>query len=235
MSARSQIIIIIWGLVFLLIYGFTMWGLVHMMPPPPPAWSAERIAQFYRDHTMQIRIGALIMSWVGGFGVPIAVVCSVQIKRLEKGLPVWSWMSLSGGILMSLFLVLPPIMWGTAAYTADRAPGVTAMLHELSLLTLTTTDQYFIFYMVAIGVASLGMKDKYTAFPRWFGFLTIWAALAFEVGAFAFIPKSGPFAWNGALVFWMPLSVYGAWLFIMCGVLINRISRQAAAGVIDGS
>jgi len=50
----------------------------------------------------------MIASWTSAFMVPLAVVISVQLARLEKGAPVWSIAQLAGGILMSLFLVLRP-------------------------------------------------------------------------------------------------------------------------------
>eukprot|EP00456_Euglypha_rotunda_P076154 TRINITY_DN7105_c0_g1_i5.p2 TRINITY_DN7105_c0_g1~~TRINITY_DN7105_c0_g1_i5.p2 ORF type:complete len:149 (-),score=35.68 TRINITY_DN7105_c0_g1_i5:16-462(-) len=103
---------------------------------------------------------------------------------------------------MSVFLVLPPLFWGVAAYTVDRAPEVTTLMHELGMLTLTTTDQFYIFQMVAITVVSLRLKqhDSLSAFPRWAGYFTAWAALGFEVGAFAFIQKTTtPLQENGPL------------------------------------
>ncbi len=46
---------------------------------------------------------------------------------------------------MSIPLVLPPIYWGVAAFTPTRAPEITAIMHELAMLTFVTTDQYYIF------------------------------------------------------------------------------------------
>ncbi len=229
MTHRSQIIILIWGLVFMAIYGLALWRLLHMWPPPPANWTAEQVAQFYRENTLDIRIGAMVTSWCSAFMVPFACVAAIQLRRLEKGLPVWTVLHLAGGILMSMFLVLPPIFFGVAAYTPDRAPEITQLMHEYGLLMLVTTDQYYIFMMISIAVVSLTTNDELTAFPRWLGYYTLWAALAFEVGALAFLPKSGPFSWNGIMVFWMPISVFGVWVITTSIVMIRAILAQQRA------
>jgi hypothetical protein len=160
--------------------------------------------------------------------LPMAVVVGVQMARLEKGVPIWSILQLAGGCMMSIFLVLPPIFWGVAAYTPTRAPEVTMIMHELANLTLVTSDQYYIFQMVAIAVVGLSFKsDPCPAFPRWFSYFTIWAAIMFEAGAIAFLAKTGPFAWNGLFVFWCPFTIFGAWFFTMSFTLLRAIKHQA--------
>lgn len=230
MTQRAQTIMIWWGLIFMYIYGFALWGLLKMMPPPPASLGADAVAAFYATNGFQIRLGAMIASWTSAFMVPFSVVVSVQLLRLEKGVPVWSILQFAGGILMSIFLVLPPLFWGVAAFTPTRAPEVTALMHELGTLTLTTTDQFYIFQMVAIVYVSLTQKsDPNSPFPRWMGYFTAWAALMFEVGAIAFLPKSGPFSWNGLFVYWCPLIIFGTWVTVMSIAMLMAIKRQRLA------
>ncbi|WP_428312975.1 hypothetical protein [Hydrocarboniphaga sp.] len=230
MTERGQTIMICWGLIFMYIYGFALWGLLGMMPPPPATLDANAVAAFYAEHGFKIRLGAVVTSWTSAFMVPFSVVVAIQLARLEKGVPIWSILQFAGGILMSIFLVLPPMFWGIAAFTTTRPPEVTALMHEIGMLTLVTTDQFFIFQMVAIAVISLTQKiDAHSPFPRWMGYFTIWAALMFEVGAIAFLPKSGPFSWNGIFVFWCPLIIFGTWVTVMSISMLLALRRQAAA------
>jgi hypothetical protein len=227
MSHRSQIIILIWALAFMVIYGLTLWRLLHMFPPPSASWTADQVAAFYRENSLDIRLGAMVASWTSAFMIPFSAVVAVQMRRLETGLPVWTVLQFAGGITMSMFLVLPPIFFGVAAYSPERSPEVTQLMHEFGLLTLVTTDQYYIFQMVAIGVVSLSTNGENTAFPRWLGYFTLWAALVFEVGAIAFLPKDGAFSWNGLIVFWTPIVVFGTWILVMCCWMIKVIRAQA--------
>jgi hypothetical protein len=227
MTTRAQRILMWWGLTFTVVYGLVWWRLFHMMPPPTAKWSADQIARFYVHNSSEIKIGATICSWTSGFMVPIAVVVAVQIARHEKDKPVWAALALAGGTLMSIPLVLPPIYWGVAAFTPTRAPEITAIMHELAMLTFVTTDQYYIFMWVAIAfVALIPNTVMHTPFPRWFGYYTAWTALMFEAGAIAFLTRSGPFAWNGLLAFWSPVVTFFAWIVVMAVLMFRAIGSQ---------
>ena len=68
----------------------------------------------------------------------------------------------------------------SAAFTPTRDPQVTAVMHELGTLTLTTTDQYYVFMWVAICVISfIPATAKHSPFPRWFGYFNLWIGLSF--------------------------------------------------------
>ncbi len=227
MSERSQRIVLWWAIVFALIYGFALVFLLHMVPPPSATWSAEHIAAWYAEHHTSIRIGAVIAGFTSAYMLPLSVVIALQMSRVEKGRPIWSALTMCGGAMMSIFLVLPPVFWGVAAFTPTRAPDATAMMHELGMLTLTTTDQYYIFMWVAIVVICLTpTRVKHSPFPRWFAYLSAWIALMFEAGIFAFLARTGPFAWNGLLVFWSPLSLFGVWIAVQCYLVFKALRAQ---------
>jgi hypothetical protein len=202
-----------------------------MVPPPSASLSPVEIAAFYTENSFRIKLGAMIASWVSAPMVPFSVVLAVQVARLEKGgFPVWGALCFAGGILMSMFLVFPPILWGVAAFTPERAPEITHMLNELANLTLVTTDQYFIFQMLPVSYVALRYPaDANTAFPRWLGWFILWVAIAFEVGAIAFMTKTGPFAWDGLIVFWMPFTLFFIWVPLTSFVMLGAIKRQLSA------
>lgn len=230
MSERGQAIMIWWGLVFMYIFGAAIWGLCHMVPPPDATLSPVEIAAFYTRYSGDIKMGATIASWTSAFMVPISTVIAIQMARLEQGsVPAWSILAFGGGILMSMFLVFPPIMWGVAAFMPERAPEATALLNQLANLTLVTTDQFYIFQMVAITYVSFTQKPtKHSAFPRWFGWYNLWTAILFEVGALAFMFKVGPFAWNGLIVFWFPFVGFGAWVTVVGIYMLKMLKKQQA-------
>jgi hypothetical protein len=188
--------------------------------------SAAEISAWYVDRHDQIRIGAVIAGWCSAFMLPLFAVVTVQMARVEKG-KIWTVMTAMGGAMMSLFLVLPPLFWGVAAYTPSHSPDVTASMHELGMLTLVTTDQFYIFAWVAIVVVCfLPTEAKHSPFSRRYGYFTAWAAFMFEAGAFAFLPRTGPFAWNGLLVFWSPLTIFGLWITVTVFVMLKSIKAQ---------
>jgi hypothetical protein len=201
--------------------------LVHMLPPPSATMTAEQIKEWYMERAGDIKIGAAITSWTAGFLVPFFIVIRAQIDRLEQGNRVWAPMASISGALSSLFLVLPPLFFGVAAFTPSRNADVTAIMHELGVLTLTTTDQYYIFNWVAVVVICLRPQiAPHSPFPRWFGYFSAWIGMMFEAGAMAFNFRTGPFSWNGLLVFWSPLSLFGLWIGVMAYLLLKSLKLQ---------
>ncbi|WP_208025873.1 hypothetical protein [Amycolatopsis acidicola] len=226
MSERSQTFVVWWALAMTATYGLVLGFLFHMIPPPSPSLGAQAVADFYRTHSTEIRIGATICGWVSAFMLPLSTVIATQMRREEKG-RIWSNLTLVGGALMSLFLVLPTIFWGVAAFTPTRPPEITLLMHELGMLTLVTTDQFYVFMWVAVAVICFKTSNvRHSAFPRWFGYLTAWIAIMFEAGAISFIPRAGAFAWDGLFVFWFPLTLFGVWIAAQAFLLLRALKGQ---------
>lgn len=229
-SIKAQRALIWWALAFMAIFMVCFVFLIKMVPLPPATLTADEVAAIYRENSTNIRVGAVICSWVAAFMVPLAMAITVQMHRIEKGWPIWSVLQLCGGCLMSMFLVFPPLIWGIAAFSPDRPTEITLALHEAANLTLVTTDQFFIFQYVAIAVVALtSAADPLSPFPRWFGYYTIWTALMFELGALGFLVRTGPFAWNGLFVFWIPLVIFGVWIVVTSALMLAALKRQERA------
>lgn len=228
-SARSQTILVWWSLAFATIYGLAMGFLIHIFPPPPATDTAEQIRDWYLARAGEIKLGAVICSWTSGFLLPFFVVIGRQIARLERGKPVWGPMAMIAGAMSSLFLVLPPLFFGVAAFTATRSADATAVMHELGVLTLVTTTQYFIFCWTGMIVVSLAPRTAaFSPFPRWFGYYSIWLVGMFELGAIAYTMRSGPFSWNGLFVFYCPFILFGFWIGVIAWTLLGALRRQRA-------
>jgi hypothetical protein len=232
-SERSQRAILWWGIALAIIYAVAFIFLLQQVPLKNPAWTPEQVADWYVHNQGKIKWGAVIASWTGAFMMPILTVIAIQMARVETGgWKIWSALSLVSGALMSLFLMLPPMFWGVAAYTAPRRNSeVTTLMHELASLTMTTTDQFYIFMWVGVTVIALRPATqlvKNNPFPRWWGYLSAWITIMFEAGAIAFIPRSGPFAWNGLLVFWSPFLLFTVWITIQCWLVFRALRGQVA-------
>jgi hypothetical protein len=232
-SEKSQRALMWWGLVLGGIWAIAMVFMINILPPPTAQWPPARIAEFYRDNNLQIRWGAVISSWSSGFLMPILAVVAVQMARVETGgARIWTAVSLVSGAMMTLFLVLPPIFFGVAAFSPGRNAEITSTMHELGILTMVTTDQYYIFMWVGVTVIALRTATQFVEnnpFPRWWGYLSLWITLMLEAGAFAFVPRTGPLAWNGLLVFWTPMALFSLWILVQSWLVFRALRGQEAA------
>lgn len=235
MSPRSQLVLIYWSLAFLAIFGFAFYCLLHVVPPPPPSNNDDQIAGFFAYHSTSIRIGAALAMTVCGFSLPFAAVISIQMARLGREMWVWAVLQAMGGALVSIWIVFPALVQGTASFTPDRAHGVTRALSDLSFLAQVTTTPYYIFQVIPIAYVCLSTKSDSPYFPRWFGYLSIWSFLITEVGPLGFLTKFGPFAWNGLLVFWLPVFIFFAWVVALASVFITNLTRESKDSELVGS
>ena len=228
-SIRSQIALVWWSLILAIVFGVAFGVFLHMIPPPHASLTADQVQSWYQARDGEIKVGAMIASWTSAFMVPLFLVIGAQMRRGEDGSPVWSLLTMIGGGLTSVLLVIPPIIFGAAAYHADRSADATASLHDLGVLMLVTTDQYFIFPWIAIIVMSLRSEvPTRWPFPRWYGYLNIWLVTLFELGGPAFNFRSGPFSWRGLFAYWSPFGLFGVWILLTTWLLLRALKAQLA-------
>jgi hypothetical protein len=63
--------------------------------------------------------------------------------------------------------------------------------------------------------------------PRWAAYFNLWVAVSGGGGGIAVFFKHGPFAWNGLIGFYTPLTVFFIWLVLTTYLLHKAIVRQA--------
>jgi hypothetical protein len=228
MSARSQTVMIWWTLVFFLMFGVSVFFIMGMFPPPSPLRSDPEVAQFYSDNSLVLRIGATIALGTAGCMLPFAAVISYQMAKL-KGMIPWAILQAMGGAMMTMWLALPAMFWGVAAFTPERAADITRLMNDLAWLTFITSISHYVFQVCAISYVCMTGRVESSYFPRWLGYLNIWALVVTEVGVFGLLVKSGPLAWNGLLVFYLPVAAFTIWIVSMATVFLRSLRREAAA------
>ena len=228
LALRTQKAVLWWSIVFGVIFFIVLRFNLNGLPLPSPHWTAAEIAKHYSEHGSTIRLGAMVAAWTGAFVMLYGIVLTLQMYRHEKGRPpIWTFMAGLGWGIITITFALPMTFFGVAAYTPERAPEVTALMHELAVLTFWTSNQWTMFCLVPIIAVCLTPNSvKHSPFPRWFGYFTIFASLILELSSLCFITRSGPFAWNGVLTYWSVLIVFGIWMIVAYVLLFKAINAQ---------
>ena len=78
----------------------------------------------------------------------------------------------------------------------------------------------------AVGFATLADKSAEPVFPRWSGFVNLWLGTLFLPGGLIVFFKTGPFAWDGFIAFWIPFAAFALWFLVMTPVLLRAIRQQ---------
>jgi len=232
MNTRNQLLCAWSGLAFTFAFMVGFWLIANYVPPPSPNTTAAEIAAMYQQHTGQIRLGLLIMMVSSRLICPVVAVISIQMKRMEGTPSILSYTQLSSGSLGVLIFIIPILLWTAAAFRPERNPELILLLNDLGWLIFLMPFTTFVVQNVAIGLAILGDKNAEPIFPRWSGFFTLWVAVLFLPGGLLTFFKTGPFAWNGLFVFWVPLVIFFIWYLVMFALLRKCIitqGQQAAA------
>lgn len=209
-----------WLVGFFLVAGF--------IPPPAPSMSAEAIATIFRENSMGIRLGMIIMVLGSVFYLPWSVAISAQMRRIEAAPAVLSWTQmLMGGLFVWVFL-MPAFIWETAAFRPEEtSPELIQRLNDLAWMTFISPVATILVQGICIGLVILQDKRAQPIFPRWVGWFNIWAVIMYLPGGLIPLFKTGPFAWNGLLALWVPVVIFVAWMLGMSVLLLKAIDRQS--------
>ncbi len=232
-SIRTQRVLIWVSLAAATVYGNALFLLMGFLPPPHADLSTEQVLALYAENNVRFLIGCMITLIAGFFILPWSTVIACQMARLEKGWPIWTLIMWMGMNLIALFIWGPPIIWGTAAFSVDRAPELTLLLHELGFISFITPLTVFPIALVGICVICFTKDepDGVSAFPRWLGYLTAWQAVQSFGGPVALLFKSGIFSWSGLIPFWLPFLLFSVWLGALSYTMLRALRHQEQAGI----
>jgi hypothetical protein len=202
------------------------------VPPPRADASAEEIARFYADNVGRIRAGIVItfLSWAG-WGTLVAGLSSQMLRIPGRPVALSILQAVAGGVGL-VFLLLPTIMLGIAAYRPERSPEATQTLHDLGWIVAFMPIVPFVLQGLAIAFAVLQDTSSEPVYPRWFAYANIWACVLFAPGGALLFFKTGPLAYHGLFVFWIPFVVFGAWILLLAWAVRRAALRDLASDKI---
>jgi MFS family permease len=216
----------------LFVIGFI--GLAGWVPPPDPAASAQEIAAMFREDTTEIRLGMftsmLSMSLMAPFGVAIAA----QIRRTEGRRPVLTYTQLVCVAVGTTVIVLSTVVWAVAAFRPDEySPDTVRIFNDLGWFLFLIEWPPFSIWFAAVAIAILRDENDPPVFPRWSAYLSLWSAFLFVAAGLIMFFKTGPFAWDGLIAFYVAVAIFFVWLVAMTVLVIKAINREAEQAPVD--
>lgn len=211
--------------VFYNLFGLIFVYFAKLMPPPPPSLSTAEIVAFIQVNATHLQIAMVILMLSLGLASLSNGLVLVQMKRME-GVSQW----LSYGYLAALATAALPgcllcgFFFALATFRPERDPKIIAMLYDAGMLSFVGSLGCFIVQYTMFGIAVL--LDKREIFPKWFGYMTIWALVTELVAGPVWIFTTGPFAWNGLLAFYQGTVIWLSWQTCQTVLLAKAIKRQ---------
>lgn len=213
------------GLVGVVVFflGFVFAGFI---PPPSPSLTPETVGRYYVEHANGVRFGMVLTLISGMFVMPMVGVISAQIGRIQGISSAVVYAQITAGAVGTVFFILGAVAFLTTAYRPERALELTYVMNDFAWIMSVITVPPAFMQNVIIGIAVLSDRGAKPVFPRWVAFLNFWVAIGFVPTCLLPYFKSGPFAWNGLLVFWLAGTVFGAWFIAMTVVLLKAIRQE---------
>jgi hypothetical protein len=216
----------LFGALFLV--GFTIFP--GFFPPLSPTMTADQVAAFYRDHVGEIRAGLILLNIIGIGFIPFFMVIVVQMMRMCNPSRAFAYSYLSAAASGGTLFAIADLAWLNAAARPERDPQLTMLLNDLGWFCFTTPVGFIIAQNLCLALAIYMDALREPVFPRWVGHFNIVCALLMVPGAFALLYKTGPFAWDGVLSFWLRITTFALYITVMFFVVRTAINRQVVRG-----
>lgn len=214
------------GPAFLVLYVVAFIGIARFVPPPSPAMSAGEVAELFDDHRFGIRVGMVLSLVFSTLLFPFFAVISVHIARIERG-RLLALVQFGGATLLVVYFQLCSMIWITATFREELGADTVRMLSDFGWLCFVMVFPAYVFQLSCVAIASFMDRSEHPVWPRWAGFLNLWIALSGAGGGLAVFFKTGPFAWNGAVGFYLPVGAFVAWLFVMTHLMLRHAGRHS--------
>ena len=196
------------------------------IPPPSPQLSAGEIAAFYQTNSVAIRLGmSLGLLGMAGYIAFVAAV-SAQMRRIQGVSPLPVLLQLGAGSIGVLTVMFPIMIFAITAFRPERKPELTQLLNDTGWLIIIPAFPTFLAQFLAIAFGTLQDESPQPVFPRWAAYFNLWVGLLFMPGVLAFFVRTGPFAWNVLISFWVAAAAFFAWLVVMTLLTLRAIDAD---------
>jgi hypothetical protein len=214
-----------WTLVvFYNLYGLLFFVITRTQPPPKPSLDPSEIVQWFGDRHYGLLYGYAIVFIAGGATAIMNATLAYTMRRMSVSrafaysyLVIYALSTFPGMLLMGVVCTV-------GAMRPDRDPQVMSWLYDLAFLSFEGTMGVFLIGSLVWMVAVL--LDENGVFPRWFGYLNLCNALTEVVVAPAWIFRSGPFAWDGTIAWWINMGVFVTYTTVFLTLLRRLILRE---------
>jgi hypothetical protein len=230
-SARVQKVAVWTGPLCVVVFCIGAVLIARMIPPPDPSRTPEQVARMYRVHQDRIRAGSYLMMLAAGLLNFFVAAISQQLKRMPgPGASLLAQAQLISGALGTFMFLWAPMIWIAASFRPEqRSPETLATLHDLAFLAWIGNASWVIAQGIAIALAVFSDRSERRVYPPWVGYFNVWVVILYVPSALDIFFTSGPFSWNGLVVFYLPTAAFFVWLVVMTVATLRAIDEESRA------
>jgi hypothetical protein len=206
---------------------FVFPGFIH---PMSPRASAVQVAEFYRDHTARVRYSMILLNWFCVALIPILMLIVERMRGMAHRTPILRFCMIGVAGAAPIAFLTATVFWLLAAFQPERSPALTQLLNDLAWITFTCGVPFLVAQSMFLAIAIYLDRQDEPVFKSWVASFNVLIAIALVPAGFAGLARSGPFAWDGLLAFWVKNVAITVWIVVMSVVLGKSLQRDRAAG-----
>jgi hypothetical protein len=165
----------------------------------------------------------------GMFYAVFTGLISAQMRRIPGIHPTVIYSQLAAGAFGCLTYLVPAMLFAATAFRPERAPEMTQLMNDLSWIMLVMPWPPFMAQNFSFAFAILCDRRPKPLFPRYVAYVNIWAPVVFSPALALPFFKTGPLAWNGIFVIWIPAFVFIAQFIVNTTALLRAVKDEEQA------
>jgi hypothetical protein len=195
------------------------------IPPVSPRASAAEVAEFYRQDLSRVRYSMILFNWFGVALIPIVMLIAERMRGMAHRTPVLRYcvIGVAGGA--PIVFLTATVFWLLAAFRPERSPDLTLLTNDLAWLTFTCGVPFLVALFSFLALAIVWDDQARPVFPRWVAWFNLAMVVAVVPAGFAGLAKSGVFAWDGLVSFWVKNLAFALWIVVMAVALWPTLER----------
>jgi hypothetical protein len=159
-----------------------------------------------------------LAAFVSGLYLLWTIAIARVMKKLEAtpAAPL-TVIQICGGLGTCFAIIFFSILWMVAAFQAsvrDADPHSIQLMNDTGWIAFDLVGIPTMVQMASLGVVILGQRDPGVPqlMPRWVAYLSFFVTISFLEVLLLLFFKSGPFAWNGVVTYYVILIGFFGWM-----------------------
>lgn len=225
-NSQTQLLCL-WAGVASVFFFFLALLVMGMLPPPAATLSPDELVAHFAENPFGTKFGLMLGMAASTLFAPWSVVLFLQAKRAEGGEPVAAYVILGVGLVNCVAFILPFNFWAPALYRPDAAPELVRMFHDLGWLEFWMLLYPYVLQTIAVAYVGLTFKGSGpNPFPRRFCYVSLWTGIGVLPASMVIFFYTGPFAWDGLFVFYLPCTFFCIYYIYAFIVVYKAIMKQ---------
>jgi hypothetical protein len=195
-----------------------------VMPPPKPGLTQQEIVAFVESNARSMQSAWVLLSLTLGFASLSSGLIVTQMKRMRGVSPALAYAYLAVLAVAALpGCLFCGLMFALAAFR-QREPQVVALLYDMGMLSFVGSLGCFVTQYLVFAIAIF--LDRRGIFPKWLAYMSLWGIVTELVAIPIWIFRSGPYAWDGLISFYLGTVIFVVWEICLIICLYKAIKRQ---------